>query len=166
MPAPLSIIGHRFAKVTVLREVDQYVSPGGRPMRKYLVRCDCGIDKEILGSHLPKIVSCGCHKNGLLGGLNRTHGEANKTAEYVVWRGMVQRCTYEKHRYFKNYGGRGIKVCDQWLRSFPTFLKDMGRRPSPKHSIDRYPDNDGNYEPSNCRWATRKQQQANRASAK
>jgi hypothetical protein len=75
---------------------------------------------------------------------------------------MNQRCTNPRNKRYADYGGRGIQVCDRWRTSFAAFLEDMGRRPSPEHSIDRYPNNDGNYEPGNCRWATAKQQRANR----
>ena len=74
---------------------------------------------------------------------------------------MKARCVVPSASGYENYGGRGIVVCDRWLNSFENFLADMGERPSKAHSIDRYPDNDGNYEPSNCRWATRKQQTRN-----
>lgn len=83
--------------------------------------------------------------------------------EHTAWRNMRQRCTYRKHRSWKDYGGRGITVCARWLGpdGYAHFLADMGRKPSPDHSLDRFPNNDGDYSPDNCRWATRSQQQNN-----
>jgi hypothetical protein len=81
------------------------------------------------------------------------------TPVYRVWQAMVSRCTLERSKFFYRYGGRGIKVCDRW-RDFKNFYEDMGDRPSPSHSIDRV-NNDGNYEPGNCRWATRAEQDLN-----
>lgn len=84
--------------------------------------------------------------------------------EYGIWRTMKARCQNPKLRQFTNYGGRGITVCERWQK-FDSFYADMGPRPSPLHSIDRR-DNDGNYEPLNCRWATRAQQAATRSTTK
>jgi len=87
------------------------------------------------------------------------------SAEYHSWSGMKQRCKDKNKDGYKYYGGRGITVCGRWRDSFVNFLADMGRKPSPKHSIDRI-DGDGNYEPGNCRWATPKEQFLNRKKRK
>ncbi len=91
---------------------------------------------------------------------NKTHGEGwHKTPEYHAWQAMRARCERPSFVAFKWYGGRGIKVCDRWQK-YEQFLSDMGRKPTAKHSLDRI-DNSGNYEPSNCRWATREEQMRN-----
>jgi len=85
------------------------------------------------------------------------------TVEYNAWRSMIKRCYCQTNASFHRYGGRGISVLERWRTSFASFFEDMGNRPSSLHSLDRI-DNDGNYEPSNCRWATAKVQQSNRRS--
>ena len=96
--------------------------------------------------------------------LRTTHGESsrNTTAEYAAWHSMKSRCSNPNTIGWNRYGGRGIKVCKRWLHSYENFLKDVGRKPTSAHSLDRYPDPDGNYEPGNVRWATGKQQRHNR----
>lgn len=94
------------------------------------------------------------------------HG-GHRTPEWLVWQAMLARCLKPTHKYFFDYGGRGIKVCQRWMK-FENFLADMGRRPDgikgkrPLYSIDRFPDKNGNYEPGNVRWATMKEQATNR----
>ncbi len=94
-----------------------------------------------------------------------THrGGRGRTPEYISWVGMIQRCHNPNHNRYPVYGARGIVVCDRWKSSFISFLSDMGPKPTPKHTIDRFPNQTGNYEPGNCRWATIKEQQRNRKS--
>jgi len=115
--------------------------------------CECGSERSIAGGELlrGKSQSCGCAGNG-------SHG-MSKAPEYHSWSSMIQRCTNPNHGRWKDYGGRGIAVCERW-KTFENFLADMGPRPLGT-SIDRFPDPDGNYEPGNCRWATAKMQRAN-----
>lgn len=111
--------------------------------------------------------SCGCMKKSLISTKRTTHGqtrsnEGNWTPEYRAWTCMITRCTNPNCNEFENYGGRGITVCERWINSFQAFFEDMGTKPSNSHSLDRFPNMNGNYEPSNCRWATKKQQQGNK----
>lgn len=97
------------------------------------------------------------------GCVRRTHGMTG-SVEYRAWRDMLNRCYWERHISYSNYGGRGVVVCERWRNSFEAFVTDMGMKPSPDLSLDRI-DNDGDYTPGNCRWATRTEQSANRRNA-
>lgn len=90
-----------------------------------------------------------------------THGQSNKTPEYMTWTDMRRRCLNQKAKDYPKYGGRGITICDRWINSYENFLDDMGKRPGADYSIERI-DNDGNYEPSNCKWGTKLEQSRNR----
>jgi len=146
-----NLLGQRFGKLTVIA----YAGRNQFDHHLWLCRCDCGNEKTSTTSSLcaGRTIACGCYSP------HRTHG-MSKTPEYKIWTAMVQRCTTVKHQAYKDYGGRGIKVCERWRHSFENFLDDMGKRPSPLYSLDRI-DNDGNYEPGNCRWATQTEQTNN-----
>lgn len=121
---------------------------------KGIFSCECGTISEKYISHVTSgfTKSCGCIRREVSRKKELTHGKTN-TAEFTTWQGMRSRCYNLNSTKYKNYGGRGIIICDRWRNSFENFLEDMGEKPTPKHSIDRIRVN-GNYEKSNCRWAT------------
>lgn len=146
-------IGQKVGRLTLLERLT-----GG-----WRCLCSCGRTRFVRSNNLCQIRSCGClisESGKKIGLANTRHGGTN-TPEFRAWQAMIQRCHNPKTRCFKNYGGRGIAICTEWQKSFERFLLDMGRRPSVYHSLDRV-NNDGNYEPSNCRWATASQQNINR----
>src|SRR3990167_1123196 len=132
--------------------------------RYWLCRCKCGVEKVIAQSSLlrGKSKSCGCLSAELASARVRVHG-LRFSPEYNIWAGMKARCLNPNNPAYHHYGGRGITICDLWLgkNGFANFYADMGPRPSADHSLDRFPNNDGNYEKSNCRWATGIDQQKN-----
>lgn len=160
MPKRLNLVGQRLGKLTVLRLAG--VNDHGR--RLWECRCDCGatvIVRADLSRH--PVRSCGCAGRAFRIDQITRHGEAalaRKTPEYRAWVNMIHRCENQTQKDFRNYGGRGIRVCPEWRADYSVFLAKVGRRPSPSHSIDRI-DNDGNYEPGNVRWATKREQRAN-----
>lgn len=148
--------GLRKFRLTVV----EYAGPPGL----WRIRCDCGTERLVRRGWILQSKSCGCYNREAIIARNYRHGDSARgkvAPELQCWRGLIRRCTDPGDEAYAYYGGRGIAVCDRWLNSYPAFLEDMGRRPSPKHSIDRV-NNDGNYEPSNCEWALSKQQMRNR----
>lgn len=135
--------------------------------RKYycLCQCACGVIKPVHINSLERghTQSCGCLRDELARA-RITHG-MSKTNEFKIWQGCKKRCYNTKTKKYPKYGGRGIKVCPRWLESFSNFYQDMGHRPSKAHSIHRI-NNDGDYEPSNCKWATNEEQQRNKTTTK
>lgn len=150
--------GKKYGKLLVIK-LDNLRNKCGAAM--WICRCDCGRITSVEGSSLRRGLtkSCGCFSSESTAKRETTHG-MSKTKIHETWLGMRDRCKNKNNINYKNYGGRGIKVCKRWEK-FENFYEDMGERPSKKHSLDRV-NNNGNYEPSNCRWATREEQLNNK----
>lgn len=149
--------GDKFGELIFLEEITPILKP-----RKAVFKCSCGKQfiTRISGVKAKKVLSCGCIKIEKLKNRMITHNMSN-SSEYSSWESMKSRVLNPKNKHYKNYGGRGIKICENWLNSFESFFKDMGIKPNKKYSLERI-DVNGDYEPSNCRWTSRYIQDRNK----
>lgn len=161
-----NLLGQTFTRLTVIEYLGQHPKKGGE------WKCICSCDGKECTAHtsdlnIGKKKSCGCLAKEAQAGLEHKilHG-LSKTSEYYAWCSMRSRCYRPKDASYKSYGERGISVTPRWLepkgKGFLNFLEDMGNKPSPEHSLDRFPDVNGNYFKENCRWGTGEQQANNR----
>lgn len=172
MPNAVDVSGQIFGRLTAISATKERYAGGGILWRCV---CSCGNEKNIWVQNLKRgfIRSCGClrHEFSVANGERwhqaKTKPSRNEHPLYGIWDAMQQRCRNTRCDAWKYYGGRGIRVCERWTKGedgmhpFDCFVADLGPRPTPRHSIDRWPDNDGDYEPSNIRWATQKEQMSN-----
>jgi hypothetical protein len=159
--------GDKYGRLIIVQELEPTYTKYNRMVRRFECICDCGNKwkGQLQTLRNGRTKSCGCYhkekskETQLIN--NFKHGESNKKLEYFIWKNLKKRCNNPNNKKYKDYGGRGIKVCNEWINSYEQFIKDMGYKPSKEYSIDRINVN-GNYEPSNCRWATPEQQANNK----
>ena len=157
-----NIAGKKFNKLTAI-SFDSVSNSGNH---KWLFSCECGNKKVILKSHAKSghTKSCGCYNSDLTIKRNTKHNNCKRIGRskaYSTWSSIKKRCYNFNQSNYERYGARGIKVCDKWVESFENFLEDMGEPPTAEHSIDRI-NNNGDYEPSNCKWSSVEEQANNK----
>lgn len=158
------LTGRTFGRLTVLGlvSIDEISQP------RWLCQCACGNKTNSLSNGLKcgTAKSCGCFRRERTTKHGDTSSSKRIAPEYICLNNILQRCNNSESTSYPRYGAKGVSVCDEWnsLEKYPAFLAYMGRRPSDKHSIDRFPNCKGNYEPGNVRWATKAQQSENRGS--
>src|SRR5688572_29552695 len=160
MGTKLDLTGRRFGRLTAIKDIGKT----NQGVYNWLCRCDCGNEIVVRGTSLTygSTKSCGCLISESTSKRFKKHGKSNGSDEYLAWENMKARCYQKSNIRYGEYGGRGIIVCDRWKNSFENFYSDVGNRPSKLHSLDRFPDVNGNYEPRNVRWATMAQQNRNK----
>jgi hypothetical protein len=159
------LTGMKFGFLKVI-ELHGYYQNSNRYYSTWQCSCECGKTVTVRGCALTgkKTMSCGCYQRQVSSAVNMTHGCApigGSTKEYRLWQNIKSRCLNKSHPRYQDYGGRGISIHGPWMESFERFVSDVGLAPSKKHSLDRFPDNNGNYEPGNVRWATATEQARN-----
>ena len=164
------LLNKKFGRLTTIEKIIKF-SRSNRKITCYKCICDCGNKLVVQHVNLQSghTKSCGClrretaSENGYFNNFKHGNGMGcGRTKEYKAWQSMKQRCYNFNRECYDHYGGRGIKVCDEWLNNFEAFLADVGPAPSSEHSIDRI-NNDGNYEPGNVKWSTVFEQNHNRS---
>ena len=153
------MVGQKFGRLFVIKAVAERTKCGEV---KYLCKCDCGNEKIIVGTSIRNgsTKSCGCILSEETAKRAKTHGQS-KTRLYRIWHGMLDRCNNHNRHEYMYYGGRGITVCDEWMEFEPFYKWAMSHGYAYDLTIDRI-NNDGNYEPNNCRWVTMKEQAKNK----
>lgn len=159
----IDLTGRKFGRLVVLGYSHTRRKPSGGPTRYWVCKCSCGTVKAIDRSGLIAGVtlSCGCLQKERVAAVKSTQNGHSGTLTFSSWYAIMHRCTNPNNHAYEAYAGRGITVCERW-HEYEKFLSDMGERPSVKHSIDRI-DNNGNYEPGNCRWVLMAVQNMNRS---
>ena len=164
----IDLTGQVYGRLTVIKRVDDYISPSGSRKVQWLCKCKCGKEVIVTGNNLRKgnSKSCGCYNRELLAKINLTHNASN-TRLYHIWICMKDRCYNPKNKKYKDYGGRGIAICDEWINDFEAFANwayDNGYIENVSRgecTIDRI-DVNGNYCQQNCRWVNQKVQTNNK----